>query len=166
MIVGGGCANPEPVSQHSGSYYHLSISSFKEPGAMTWTIQGASEGMGPHFDVSNRVREGAGGEGQARAAGSSLLSQPGFHSDTSLPSSPLSSLPALGPCLHPSLWAALGSWSHSSSPCPNCGPIITCAHTLPGWGVRKWEGGRRWAGDEAGSPWGGGQTRLILRGMW
>ena len=57
---------------------------------MTWTIQGASEGMGPHFDVSNRVREGAGGEGQARAAGSSLLSQPGFHSDASLPSSPLS----------------------------------------------------------------------------
>lgn len=126
---------------------------------MTWTIQGASEGTGVHFDVSNRVRGGAGGEGQARAAGSNLLSQLGFHGDASLPSSPLSCLPALGPCLRPSLWAALGSWSHSSSPCPSCGPIITCLHALPE-GVREWEGGGR-----SREPLGWGPNPLDSKGQ-
>ena len=74
---------------------------------MTWTIQGASEGMGPHFDVSNRVREGAGGEGQARAADSNLLSKLGFSS----PSQASTVTPA---CLHRSFPVSL-LWGHVST---------------------------------------------------
>lgn len=74
---------------------------------MTWTIQGASEGMGPHFDVSNRVREGAGGEGQARAADSNLLSKLGFSS----PSQASTVTPA---CLHRS-FPVFRLWGHVST---------------------------------------------------
>lgn len=43
------------------SSVHQSVSDIKEPGVMTWTVQAV--GRGPDFDVSHKVREGAGGEG-------------------------------------------------------------------------------------------------------
>lgn len=80
---------------------------------MTWTIQGASEGMGPHFDVSNRVREGAGGEGQAWAAGSNLLS-----------SSASTVSPACLHCPFPVSTGASGLlWAPGPTP-PACVPIV------------------------------------------
>lgn len=81
-----GCANlRQSLLSPLGSCYHLSISSFKEAGVMTWAHSGSrARGRGPHFDVSREVREGAGGEGQEEFARKlPLPSQASVHKDTS-----------------------------------------------------------------------------------
>lgn len=142
-----GCANlRQSLLSPLGSCYHLSISSFKEAGVMTWAHSGSrARGRGPHFDVSREVREGAGGEGQEELARKlPLPSQASVHKDTSSSSPPFISS-FLGRSLCPSRWASLGSLSLTSILCPDCGPI-TCSHILFGK-----ERGTRWvgvAGDE------------------
>lgn len=95
--------------QHSGSDYRLSVSNSTDPGRMTWTRSGSrARGRGPIFDVSQEVRQGAGGEGWGAACRrqSPLPSRTPPQGRRQLVLLPLSSLPCLGPGLRQSLCAA------------------------------------------------------------
>lgn len=136
-----GCANlRQSLLSPLGSCYHLSISSFKEAGVMTWAHSGSrARGRGPHFDVSREVRARKSLPGSFPSHRRLLCTKTPAH----LPPPFISSF--LGRSLCPSRWASLGSLSLTSILCPDCGPI-TCSHILFGK-----ERGTRWvgvAGDE------------------
>lgn len=140
-----GCANlRQGLLSPLGSCYHLSISSFKEAGVMTWTHSGSrARGRGPPFDVSREVREGAGGEGQEEFARKPPLpSQASVHKDASS-SSPRFPLFLPGAISLPKPLGFSGLFVPNVHPVSQLWPHRLLTHPL--WkGMRDWVGGSSW----------------------